>query len=282
MARPAGLEPATSWFVASGKEAIGGSGTPLPLVSFGNLTTRGNPRKPQAATECQSFVSRLSGRTRDASTSWLDHNKRSLDALTKFGDDSDDGFTKTAPRIARKADQDYSRRLVTTGVGQRSEVLVFRHEYSRLRAGKSENGWILGAWTDLYDCGDVMACRTECSDHGEVTALVREKPHRLLFAIAAGLADENDFLVGKRVGRVPHRRVNVVTREPRIGVQEISFRRTFAELAKQQFHRDPCSADYRLSKHHFWINFDAVRERHGGLWAGYTHRRTPGYDRISI
>ena len=130
--------------------------------------------------------------------------------------------------------RDDSRRLVTTGVGQRSEVLVFRHEYSRLRAGKSENGRVLGAWTDVYDCGDVMACRSEHSDHGEVTALVREKTHRLLFAIAAGLADENDFLVGERVGRVPHRRVNVLTREPRIGVEEISFRRTFSELAKQR------------------------------------------------
>ena len=58
VARPAGLEPAISWFVASGKEAIGGSGKPLPLVSLGHLTTRGNPRKLRAATACKSFVSR--------------------------------------------------------------------------------------------------------------------------------------------------------------------------------------------------------------------------------
>mgnify|MGYP003588369340 CR=1 FL=1 len=38
VARPAGLEPATSWFVAIRKEATGGSGGPLPqcLRAFSN------------------------------------------------------------------------------------------------------------------------------------------------------------------------------------------------------------------------------------------------------
>ena len=59
MVRPARLERATSWFVGRRKESTGGSGTPLPLVFIRKLATRDNPPQPRAATDCQSFVSRL-------------------------------------------------------------------------------------------------------------------------------------------------------------------------------------------------------------------------------
>jgi hypothetical protein len=58
VARPAGLEPATSWFVARRREATGGSERPLPPCLRASLHTRGNPSMPRAATDCQSFVSR--------------------------------------------------------------------------------------------------------------------------------------------------------------------------------------------------------------------------------
>jgi hypothetical protein len=60
VARPAGLEPATSWFVARRKEATWGSGTPLPLAFRPNSPTWGNCRTLRGATICQSFVSHSS------------------------------------------------------------------------------------------------------------------------------------------------------------------------------------------------------------------------------
>src|SRR3954467_8061921 len=60
MVRLAGLEPATSWFVASRKETTGGSVEPLPLISLTFRHTPNHPRPPRAATDCQSFVSQLS------------------------------------------------------------------------------------------------------------------------------------------------------------------------------------------------------------------------------
>jgi hypothetical protein len=43
VARPAGLEPATSWFVGRSEEATGGSLKPLPQVLLGFSTSEATP-----------------------------------------------------------------------------------------------------------------------------------------------------------------------------------------------------------------------------------------------
>jgi hypothetical protein len=52
------------------------------------------------------------------------------------------------------------------------------------------------------------------------------------------------------------------SRESWIGVKQVRFRGTFAELAKDQFDWNPRPTDYRLSKHHERIDFDALRHSH--------------------
>ena len=44
--------------------------------------------------------------------------------------------------------------------------------------------------------------------------------------LGSTLADENDFLVGQRVGRIPHRRVNVLTDEARMRILQIASEAT--------------------------------------------------------
>jgi hypothetical protein len=64
------------------------------------------------------------------------------------------------------------------------------------------------------------------------------------------------------VGGVTHRRVDVLTCEPRIRVDEIGLGRPFAQLPKDELDRDSCPADHRLAKHHAGVHFDAIRECH--------------------
>jgi hypothetical protein len=201
-------------------------------------------------------------RSRKAGTSRLDHDKRPGDTIAKFGNDTHDGLTKATSRITWKTNQDDSRRLLAASVREQSKVFVFVEENSRLRAGKSENGRILGAAIDLPHCGDMVAGRTESGNYGKAAALVGEKTHRLLFAAGCAFADENDFFVGERIRRVAHRGLDVLAREPRVSLREIRFGRTFAQFPKNEFHRNPRSTDDRLSKHHVGIDFDAVRESH--------------------
>ena len=58
--RPAGLEPATPGLGIPRKEATRGSANALPLILLVFRQTPDNRRPPRAATDCQSFVSRLS------------------------------------------------------------------------------------------------------------------------------------------------------------------------------------------------------------------------------
>lgn len=128
-------------------------------------------------------------------------------------------------------------RFVTAGVREQSKVLVFRQEYSRLGTSQSENSSVLGASTDLHHGGDIVTCRTESRHDGKVAALVDKETHRLLFG-AVAFGDEDHFLVGERVRRVPHRGLDILARQARIGVQEICLRSPFAQLAKDQLDRN--------------------------------------------
>ncbi len=161
-----------------------------------------------------------------------------------------------------KANQDDPCDLLAASVREQSKVFVFGQEYSPLRAGKSENGGILGAAVDLPDCGNIVASCTESDNYAKVATLVGEKTHRLLFVADCAFADENDFFVGERVRGVAHRGLDVLAREARVSLREIGFGRTFAQFPKNQLYRNPRSTDDWLSKHHLGIDFDAVRDHH--------------------
>lgn len=107
-----------------------------------------------------------------------------------------------------------------------------------------------------------MADGAKSSDDPEVAALVGEEPHRLVSNVGRVFADEDDFFAGECIGRVPHRRLDVLAREAWVGVEEIALRSTFAQLAENQLDRDPCPADHSLTKHHTRVDFDAIGDGH--------------------
>ena len=68
-----------------------------------------------------------------------------------------------------------------------------------------------------HDCGHIVASSAESGHNSEIATLVGEKPHGLLSSVRGAFAAEDDFLVGKRVGRVPHGGLDVLAREARVG-----------------------------------------------------------------
>src|SRR5262249_6534168 len=95
-----------------------------------------------------------------------------------------------------------------------------------------------------------------------LTTLIGEEAHRLLFAASGALTNENDFLVRKGVGRVAHGRVDVLTCQSRVAVQQVGLRSAVAQLAQDQLHRNPSPTDDRLAQHDFWVDFDPIGQCH--------------------
>jgi hypothetical protein len=93
---------------------------------------------------------------------------------------------------------------------------------------------------------DVVTRGTKGRDDGEVTALVGEKAHPLTFGATGALTDEHDFFVRERISRVPHGGLNVLTRQPWVGAQQVTVGSPFAQSAQNQLDRDPRPADHRL------------------------------------
>ena len=263
--RPAGLEPATPGLEVPRKEPTTGSTTLLPLVLFTFCQTPDHPRPPRAATDCRSFVSRLSPlavRSRDARTSGLDDNECASESITNFANDVDDCLTEPTAHTCGESNQDDSSRLLSIAVCEQAEVFVFGQEHARFRTGQREDDPVLRARMDFYDGGNVVAGFTESGDDREIATLVSEEPHQLLSAVAGVLADENDLFVGDGVRGVSNRRLDVLASEVRISVKEIALGGALAQFAENQLHWDPRSANNRLSKHHPGVDFDAICESH--------------------
>ena len=140
---------------------------PLPIVS--HLSVAASPCDP---------------RSREAGASWLDNDKRADDPIAKLGNNARDGLTESASRITWEANQDDSSRPVPAGVHEESKILVFGEKNSCLGASQHEDRRVLRTGIDSSDCGDVVAGGSEGGHHGEVAALVGEKPHPLVSSSA--------------------------------------------------------------------------------------------------
>ena len=267
VACPAGLEPATPGLEVLREEATGGSGKPLPLILWASSHTRDNSKLRRAATHCQSFVSRLSPRvsnapSRESHAPRFNDYERIGDPIAELGHNIHHRLTEHASRFCGEANQNNSSGLLVIRVSELAEVLVFSEKHARFRACQREDGIVVSARIDFRDCGDVVTCSAESRDDTKVTALVGEELHSLLATVVGAFADENDFFVSDGISGVPDRRMDVVTRESWISVEQIGFRRTFAEFAKDQFNWNARSADHRLSKHHPRIDLDALCQCH--------------------
>jgi hypothetical protein len=151
---------------------------------------------------------------------------------------------------------------VSDRVREQTEVLVFGQKHSRLSTGESEDGFVLRARIELHDCGNVVADSAKSRDNDEVAALVGEETHGSVSTLAGVFADEDDLFVRDGIGRVTHRRLDILARESRVRVNEICLGGAFAQLAKDEFDRNPRSTDDRLPKHHSRVHFDTIGERH--------------------
>lgn len=107
---------------------------------------------------------------------------------------------------------------------------------------------------EFVDSQNIMTRIAEASDYREVAALVGEKSHDA----PSMRADGHHGLVRNRVSCVVQRGPDVVRRQPRIGIEKISYRRTLGQLPEQKLNRYPRSADYRLTLHDARVDLDPL------------------------
>jgi hypothetical protein len=140
-----------------------------------------------------------------------------------------------------------------------------------LRTSQSENDWIGRASIDLRNGGDFVAGATESGDNGKIAALIGEKAHRLIST--GGLLDEDDLFMREGIRCVSHRRVNVFACELRISVEEVGFRRAFAEFAEEQLDWNSSAPNHGLAEHDGGIQFDPIGKRHKGCSRRHNWRK---------
>ena len=98
VARPAGFEPATPGLEVHRKEATRGSTTLLPLILFEFCQAPDHRRLLRAATDCQSFVSRLSPRVARLPIAWSSARMRHGHDQDATSFDSIDNAEREAPK----------------------------------------------------------------------------------------------------------------------------------------------------------------------------------------
>ena len=253
LARPAGLEPATSWFVVCRKETTGGS-TDAAAPDF--IDVLSNPRPPETTPSryrlsviCQST---FAPRSRKAKPGHVRARQRQTIRSDSF-------------RISRQHPSPHSQASSSRAPGIESRRRQPSRGHWRTRAnrnpclrqkhacfGASETKYLLviRARLDFHNGRHVVAQVPQRADNDEVATFVGEKPRgSLVSAVVRLLTDEDHLFVCDRVGCVPHRRADVIACELRIPVGEIGLRCTFTELSQNQLHRHARPADHGLAQH---------------------------------
>jgi hypothetical protein len=204
-------------------------------------------------------------RTRHPSTSRFNNNERAAQAIAKFDNGFNDRVSECASRSRRKANQQDTGCVVAVGVRELTEVFVFGQEDAALLARQSDNRFVIRAAIDFGHRGHLMTGSAQSPDDCEVTALVSEELQSSVSIFVGDLADEDHFFARDRVRRVADCGVDIGLRELWICIDQFGLGRAFAQFAKDQLDWNPRAADDRLSQHHAWVEFYAIRDCHPSL-----------------
>jgi hypothetical protein len=126
---------------------------------------------------------------------------------------------KAPPDTRRESDKNYTACFLHLSVNQLTEILVFRNQDAAASNRSFHDDVVLGPRGHFSDCNDIMIGGTKSPYDGKIAALVGEKAHRL--SVGSGFSRRHDqsFLVSKRIGGVAYGRLNILTRETRVGVE---------------------------------------------------------------
>jgi hypothetical protein len=171
------------------------------------------------------------------------------------------GCERTARR-SRVPEEQHARRPPTARIDQLTEVLVLGEEDAVRATRQVDHGRIVGSGYDLRDGENVVASRTKRTHHRSVAALVGHEPHSSTAGALPDRLDGEGFFVGYRVCSEGDRRTDVGAGEAWEGIEQIAFRRTFAQLAKDELDGDAGAADHRLAHHDLGVDLDAMAGRH--------------------
>jgi class 3 adenylate cyclase len=225
-----------------------------------------DPRKP---VEASATLPRACRDGTGPHASRLHDDEPSREAAPAPIDEADNLGRECTARRSRVPEEQHACRSPTARIDELTEVFVLGEEDAVRAACQVDNRRIVGSGHDLRDGENVVASRSERAHHRSVAALVGHEPHSSTAGAFPERLDGEGFLVGYRVCSEGDRRTDVGAGEPWVGIEQIAFRRTFAQLAKDQLDGDACAADHRLAHHDLRVDLDAVA---GGHARRFRHR----------
>jgi hypothetical protein len=129
------------------------------------------------------------------------------------------------PDSGRKADQHNSRTFLAARVHQRAEILIFSQQNAVFRMSDTEDEIVFCSGSNFSDCCHVVSRSTQSPHNSEIAAFVGQETHPLV-PTAIGFGQEYYFFVGKQVGSISDRSMNILTAKAWIGIEQISMGRT--------------------------------------------------------
>jgi len=183
----------------------------------------------------------------DADPAGLDEDEAPLELLAAASHELDNGLREIPSYSCGEPEKDHTRCRSPVGIYQLPKVLILGEQDTILTNRYVQDRWVLELGRDFHNRYDVMAGGTQGANHGEVTALIGQKPHRLALGVLWRRLDQDRLFVGQRVSRIADGRLNVLAGQAGIGIEQVGFCGPLAEFAQDQLDRDPGSPDHWLS-----------------------------------
>jgi hypothetical protein len=159
------------------------------------------------------------------------------------------------------------------GIHELAKIFILRQKNPILTVGHVHHNRIISTGCKLCYREHVMAYGTKRSHHGEVATLVGKEFHGLsLGSPTGGSSNQHRLLMSHGVCCIANGGLNVGLGQAGIGIQQISFGRTFTELSEDQLNGNARATNDGFAHHHFRIHLNTMG-RHGlslPLWGEYS------------
>jgi hypothetical protein len=133
------------------------------------------------------------------------------------------------------------------GIDQLTKVFIFSDQDTFFVESAVNDDLVVHPWRNFRDRDNVIASSAKSPNDAEVAALIGEKTHQSSLRALPGRLQDNRFFVRQRVSRVTDGRMDILTCQARVGVEQIRLGGAFAEFPENQLNGDSRAPDDGLA-----------------------------------